>query len=135
MVGENAIDIMVISESGFYVCVEQVSNAQEELLQWYAVNAKNNPKIIHATERCAAGIIEAIGHFQLGPSLSPRDVVDFSTCKEEGYTPGYEVVKFYMLYERWRRGELPKIEGFSTLKKFCVLPFYLFFTGVVTQLC
>ncbi|XP_020251425.1 sucrose-phosphatase 2-like [Asparagus officinalis] len=83
-----------------------VSNAQEELLQWYKEIGKNNLKIIHATERCAAGIIEGIGHFKLGPNMSPRDVVDLSTFKLETFNPGHEVVMFYLLYERWRRAEL-----------------------------
>lgn len=85
-----------------------VKNAQEELLQWHAENAKDNPRIIHATERCAAGIIQAIGHFKLGPNTSPRDTTDFSTCKFENFSPGYEVVMFYVLYERWHRAEIEK---------------------------
>ncbi|XP_022150700.1 sucrose-phosphatase 1-like [Momordica charantia] len=88
-----------------------VSNAQEELLQWYIENAKGNPKIIHSTKRCAGGIIEAIGTFQLGPNLSPRDMIDYrGCCKVESVDPGFEVVKFYVLYERWRRGEVEKSE-------------------------
>lgn len=72
---------------------------------------KDNPKITHATERCAGGIIEAIGSFQLGPNLSPRDIIDFKgCCKVEMTDPCFEVVKFYVLYERWRRGEVEKSE-------------------------
>ena len=70
-------------------------------------NGKDNPKVIHGTERCAGGIIEAIGSFQLGPNLSPRDI---NCCKVETINPCFEVVKFYVLYERWRRGEVEKSE-------------------------
>ncbi|XP_058226087.1 sucrose-phosphatase 2-like isoform X2 [Rhododendron vialii] len=87
-----------------------VSNAQEELLEWHAENAKSNPNIIHASERCAAAIIQAIGYFHLGPSISPRDVSDFSECKEGSFNPGHEVVTFYSFYERWRRAEVQKTE-------------------------
>lgn len=97
-----------------------VSNAQEELLQWHAENAKDNPKIIHASERCAAGIIQAIGHFKLGPSISPRDVMDFTECKLENVNPGHEIVKFYLFFERWRRGEVESNEAFyASLKAVC----------------
>ncbi|PON42062.1 HAD-superfamily hydrolase, subfamily IIB [Parasponia andersonii] len=99
-----------------------VKNAQEELLQWHAENARDNPKIIHAKERCAAGIIEAIGHFHLGPNLSPRDVADFSECKLENVNPGHEVVKFYLFYERWRRAEVAHSEAYIASLKAMSLP-------------
>ncbi|XP_062091666.1 sucrose-phosphatase 1-like isoform X3 [Humulus lupulus] len=85
-----------------------VSNAQEELLQWYSENMRNNPSIIHATERCAAGIIQGIGSFCLGPNVSPRDIRDFQKCKVDIVNPGYEVVKFYLFYERWRCADIQK---------------------------
>uniref|UniRef100_M1BX62 Sucrose-phosphatase 1 n=1 Tax=Solanum tuberosum TaxID=4113 RepID=M1BX62_SOLTU len=97
-----------------------VSNAQEELLQWHAANAKDNPKVIHATERCAAGIIQAIGCFNLGPSTSPRDVTDLSDCKMENFVPAYEIVKFYLFFEKWRRGEIENSDLYlSNLKAVC----------------
>ncbi|MBA0786913.1 hypothetical protein Gotri_000107 [Gossypium trilobum] len=85
-----------------------VGNAQEELLQWCAENARNNPNIIHSTERCASGIIQAIGKFSIGPNVSPRDIKDWGKCRVNVLSPGYEVVKFYLLYERWRRAEVEK---------------------------
>ncbi|XP_058086986.1 sucrose-phosphatase 2-like [Magnolia sinica] len=97
-----------------------VSNAQEELLQWHAENAKDNPNIVHASEKCAAGIIQAIGHFRLGTNTSPRDVIDFSRLQPESPTPGHEVVKFYMLYERWCRAEIANSEQhIQHLKNIC----------------
>lgn len=89
-----------------------VGNAQEELLHWYAQNAKSNPLILHATKRCAAGIIQAIGNFHLGPNVSPRDIKDFQECKVNIFSPAYEVVKFYLFYERWRRAEVEKSEQY-----------------------
>ncbi|KAM0913773.1 hypothetical protein ACQ4PT_011944 [Festuca glaucescens] len=86
-----------------------VSNAQEELLQWHAENAKDNPKLMHATERCAAGIIQAIGHFKLGSNVSPRDF-KFPYIKEDYFNPTAAVVKFYVLYEKWRRADVPNAD-------------------------
>ena len=91
------------------------------MLQWHAANAKDNSKIIHATERCAAGIIQAIGHFNLGPSVSPRDVTDLSDSKLEDFDPAYEVVKFNLFFERWRCAEVEKSELYlANMKAVCV---------------
>lgn len=115
-------DIFVISFIfNTFLFVVQVSNAQEELLQWHAANAKDNPKIIHATERCAGGIIQALGHFKLGPSLSPRDISDFKDYNLENVNPDYEVVKFYLFFEKWRRAEVDNSEMYiASLKAHCV---------------
>lgn len=99
----------------------QVSNAQEELLLWYAENAKNNPKIFHAAERCAGGIIQAIGHFGLGPNTSPRDVTETADSHLEDAGPAHEVVKFNLFYEKWRRAEVEQCEMYiASLKASCV---------------
>jgi len=103
-----------------------VSNAQEELLKWHAENAKDNPKIIHATESCAAGIIQAIGHFNLGPSSSPRDVMDSSDAMPEKFEPGHEIVKFFLFLERWRRAEMEFSEIYLAGLKALSLPSCVF---------
>ncbi|KAF7848502.1 hypothetical protein BT93_L1889 [Corymbia citriodora subsp. variegata] len=105
-------DIVTGETAKFPELTPQVSNAQEELLEWYSENAKNNHQITHATERCAAGIIQAIGTFSLGPNVSPRDIRDSLKCTVEICNPGHEVVKFYLFYERWRRGEVERSDHF-----------------------
>ncbi|KAI9090668.1 hypothetical protein K1719_028521 [Acacia pycnantha] len=103
--GDSGNDAELFSIPGVYGVM--VSNAQEELLQWYAKNVKDNPKIIHATERCASGIIQAIGQFKLGTNLTPRDVPDVSKDVENA-SPGHEIVKFNLLSEKWKRAEVEK---------------------------
>ncbi|XP_014510898.1 sucrose-phosphatase 1 [Vigna radiata var. radiata] len=103
--GDSGNDAELFSIPGVYGVM--VSNAQEELLQWHAENAKDNPKILHASERCASGIIEAIGHFKLGQNLSPRDVSD---SRQENLSPYLEIVNFALLIEKWRRAEVENSE-------------------------
>ncbi|XP_052193005.1 sucrose-phosphatase 2-like isoform X2 [Diospyros lotus] len=107
--GDSGNDAELFSVPDVYG-VMQVSNAQEELLQWHAENAGSNPNIIRASERCAAGIVQAIGNFGLGPNISPRDISDLPASKEQTFNPGLEVVKFYLFYERWKRAEVQKSE-------------------------
>ncbi|KAG5003839.1 hypothetical protein JHK84_028092 [Glycine max] len=88
----------------------QVSNEQEELLQWYAGNARGNPQIIHATERCATSIMKAIGNFFLGPNASPRGIRD-SMFNRKILCPSHEVVMFYIFCERWGCDDVEKPES------------------------
>ncbi|XP_020880989.1 probable sucrose-phosphatase 3b isoform X2 [Arabidopsis lyrata subsp. lyrata] len=98
-----------------------VSNSQEELLKWRSENALNNLKVIHSTERCADGIIQAIGYFNLGPNLSPRDVSEFLDRKTDNANPGHEVVRFYLFYEKLRRGEIKNYETYiASFKESCL---------------
>ncbi|XP_057515887.1 sucrose-phosphatase 2-like isoform X3 [Amaranthus tricolor] len=90
----------------------QVSNAQEELLNWHAINAEYHNNILHASERCATGIIQAIGHFGLGPCLSPRNEFESPKCKKECTNPGFEVVNMYLAFEKWQRGEVQNSKQF-----------------------
>ncbi|XP_057737444.1 sucrose-phosphatase 1-like isoform X1 [Arachis stenosperma] len=107
--GDSGNDAELFTVPGVYGVM--VSNAQEELLQWYAENAAGSPKIIHATERCADGIIQAISKFSLGPNVSPRDIRD-SMYNRKSLRPCHEVVMFYLFYERWRRAEVENSEEY-----------------------
>lgn len=94
------------------VLLFKVSNSHKDLLQWREENAKDNPKIILASETCGAGMIEALQRFDLGPSTSPRDVLDTQTFQVEILDPAHEVVRFYLLYEKWRCGEVEKSDKY-----------------------
>ncbi|KAJ4820925.1 Sucrose phosphate phosphatase [Rhynchospora pubera] len=106
--GDSGNDSEMFTIKGVYGVM--VHNSREELLEWYEENAKSNHKIIHATERCASGIIEAIGRFQLGPSISPRDAKLFFSS-EDNRNPASFMVNFYLLYESWLRAEVEKSEA------------------------
>ncbi|KAL0669003.1 hypothetical protein Bca4012_031707 [Brassica carinata] len=117
--GKQSSNILVCGDSGndaelFNISQAygvMVSNSHKELLQWHEENAKDNPNIILASERCAAGIIEALQRFNLGPSFSPRDVLDAEHFQEEVLDPAHEVVQFYLFYEKWRSGEVDKSDN------------------------
>ncbi|KAL8130000.1 hypothetical protein V2J09_019155 [Rumex salicifolius] len=111
--GDSGNDAELFTVPGVYGVM--VSNAQEELLEWRAQNAMNNENIIHATRRCAAGIVEAMDQFRLGPSIPLRETTELLESKATN--PGYEVVKFYLLYEQWRRAEVQKPEILMKLMK------------------
>ncbi|XP_019108099.1 sucrose-phosphatase 2 isoform X2 [Beta vulgaris subsp. vulgaris] len=108
--GDSGNDAELFSVPGVYGVM--VSNAQEELLKWHEVNAKSNQNILHASERCAAGIVQAIGHFGLGHCISPRDEMDSLEYSKDRINPGLEVVNFYLACEKWQRGEVEKSTQF-----------------------
>eukprot|EP00246_Nothoceros_aenigmaticus_P001273 TRINITY_DN11759_c0_g1_i1.p1 TRINITY_DN11759_c0_g1~~TRINITY_DN11759_c0_g1_i1.p1 ORF type:complete len:423 (-),score=57.13 TRINITY_DN11759_c0_g1_i1:301-1569(-) len=87
-----------------------VGNAQEELLQWHAENAKDNAKVFLATERCAAGILQALKHFQVEPNVSPRDISLLSNPfhLEPGSpaAPAHTIVEKLVVHEQYLRGEI-----------------------------
>lgn len=97
-----------------------VGNAQEELLHWYAQNAQGNPHIFQASERCAAGIIQAMQHFDLQPNVSPRDkhrLLDGEEHRDEYGRVGHLIVEFHLLWEKWERAEVEQSEEiFKSLK-------------------
>lgn len=51
--------------------------------------------------------MEAIGHFKLGPNVSARDI-ELPHPKLGIIKPADLVVKFYVICEKWRRGEVEK---------------------------
>ncbi|XP_021759680.1 sucrose-phosphatase 2-like isoform X4 [Chenopodium quinoa] len=133
--GDSGNDAELFSVQGVYGVM--VSNEQEELLQWHALNAKNNQNILLSSERCAAGIIQAIAHFDLGPCISPRDEMDSLEYSKQYMNPGYEVVNMYLACEKWQRGEVDKSEKFiQNLKsKFHSSGVFVHASGVEKPLC
>lgn len=93
----------------------------EELLKWHSEHTGDKSHIYLAKERCAAGILEAMQHFNLQPNVSPRDRPPFLTL--EGVsgisvsTVAHEVVEYLLLMENWLKADVENTDSaFSRLK-------------------
>ncbi|KAG0601335.1 hypothetical protein M758_11G102400 [Ceratodon purpureus] len=99
-----------------------VGNAMEELLKWHSEHSGDKSHIYLAKERCAAGILEAMQHFDLQPNVSPRDQSrSIGTVGEASQmtasTVAHKVVDYLLLMENWLKGGVDKSDTvFSRLK-------------------
>lgn len=100
-----------------------VGNAMEELIQWHEKNAKDNANVFRATERCAAGIIQAMQHFNFTPNTPPRDL-NWQELSKKDTQPedelsrvAPEIVEYQLYLEKWFRGQIENSDaGFWRLK-------------------
>lgn len=97
-----------------------VGNAMEELVHWYEGYKGGKEHIFRARERCAGGILEAMAHFHIQPSVSPRDApIEREAGPPEPSAPGVlslfsaqrEVVEFFIYLEGWLAGTIAKGDG------------------------
>lgn len=119
--GDSGNDEELFSVDNVYGVI--VGNAKDELLQWHSNQVGDKSHIFVATERCAAGIIEAMKHFNLQPNVSPRDrsvplsVHDKLAPKVNAGAVAREVVEYLLLTEQWLRGDVDASEqAFRRLK-------------------
>lgn len=111
----NDIDLFTVNEVHGVI----VSNAQEELLEWYQSYGLS-AKVFHASRRCAGGIMEALQRFGFGPHLSPnerinKDYVPTFCSFEESLLPHLgavhrEVVEFKLFKVKWLLGQVSNTE-------------------------
>jgi hypothetical protein len=102
----------------------------EELLKWHSEHSGDKSHIYMAKERCAAGILEAMQHFDLQPNVSPRDrprsletVGGVSQLTVS--TVAHEVVDFLLLMENWLKADVENSDAvFSRLKSSLVCAFF-----------
>lgn len=112
--GDSGNDIELFTVEGVHGVI--VSNAHEELLQWYKSHSSIN-EVYHASERCAGGIIQALQYFDFGPHNTPREKIknnefdyteaDLQTERllEDG-TAKREVIEFNLFLEMWLNGHI-----------------------------
>nr|PNR33960.1 hypothetical protein PHYPA_023776 [Physcomitrium patens] len=88
------------------VCGVIVGNAMDELRQWHSDLQVDKSYIFEAEERCAAGILEAMQHFNLQPNVSPRDIFPphYGGSQLSLSTVAHVVVEYVLLMEQWLKG-------------------------------
>ncbi|XP_057848709.2 sucrose-phosphatase 1 [Cryptomeria japonica] len=112
--GDSGNDIELFTVEGVHGVI--VSNAQEELIQWYKSHNFIN-KVYHASERCAGGIIQALQNFNFGPHYTSREKIknnqfdypeaDLQTERLLGDGAAKrEVIEFNLFLEMWLNGHI-----------------------------
>lgn len=78
----------------------------DELRQWHSDLQVDKSYIFEAEERCAAGILEAMQHFNLQPNVSPRDIFPphYGGSQLSLSTVAHVVVEYVLLMEQWLKG-------------------------------
>jgi hypothetical protein len=104
-----------------------VGNAMEELLQWHAQYEGDKSHIFLAKKRCAAGILQAMQHFDLQPNVSPRDYELDLLPGGQGPKLGvlaaaHEVVEYLLLMEQWIKGDVENSDTVFNRLKFSLEP-------------
>lgn len=103
----------------------------EELLKWHKSYEGDLSHVYLAKERCAAGIMEAMQHFDLQPCVSPRDRPRaFQTlggvARLSLSSVSHEVVDYLLLMEHWLKADVDNTDiVFSRLKSSLVPAFTL----------
>ncbi|KAH9331363.1 hypothetical protein KI387_003471, partial [Taxus chinensis] len=112
--GDSGNDIELFTVEGVSGVI--VSNAQEELVQWYRSHSFIT-NVYNASERCAGGIIQALRNFDFGPHIPPREKIkddefdhteaDFKMERllEDGAAKR-EVIEFNVFLEMWLNGHI-----------------------------
>lgn len=133
--GDSGNDAELFAVSDVYGVI--VGNAMEELLKWHSEYQGDKTHIYLAKERCAAGILEAMQHFDLQPNVSPRlKFQAYDAASELSVsTVAHMVVEYLLLMEQWLKAVVENTDAVFNRLKASLAPdaSYVHAYGIITN--